>query len=58
MRGVQVGQSVKCLPSAQDMILGSWDPALKSSLLSGESACPSGSAALPACALSLCHKNK
>ena len=49
-----MAQSVKCLPSAQVVIPGSWDGAhLRLPQLSGELASPSPSATPPASALSL-----
>ena len=54
MRGIWVVQSVKCLPSTQVMIPGSWDGAPASgSLLSKESTSPSSSAPASAPPLSL-----
>ena len=56
-RGAWVAQSVKCLPSAQVIISGSWDRALhQRSLFNRESASPSASALPPA--HSLCLSNK
>ena len=58
-RGAWVAQLVKCLPSAQVMISGSWDRALLSgSLLSEESASLSPSATSPAHAFFLSQINK
>ena len=60
-RGTWVAQLVKCLPSAQMMIPGSWDRAPLGSLLSGQPASLSPSIP-PTCtlwlSLSLCQINK
>ena len=52
--GAWVAQSVKRLPSVQDMTSGSWDGAL----LSGEPASPPPSATPPVCNLLVCQVNK
>ena len=56
--GCLMAQPVKCLPSAQIMISWSWMEAMPGSLLSGESASPTPSAAPPTWVFSLSQINK